>query len=206
MGFKLNRFGVPHYSTLVAFSAPAFMLLVISDVAGLANLYAIGFVGAIAINLGATSTNFTLAMKTWERALMMSTCAVMTLIEITLIVDKPQARGFVISVIGIGLLLRALKMEQAEIIAPTPEQIPVSTIEGNEKGAILVAVTGLGKSFDFAIEETQNRKIPLYVLFIREQRVSTAWDSEREWYEDEGCRKVFDYVISKSSKNPISFL
>ncbi|MBA3237130.1 MAG: hypothetical protein H0T62_02115 [Parachlamydiaceae bacterium] len=37
---------------------------------------------------------------------------------------------------------------------------------------------------------SQNRKIPLYVLFIREQRVSTAWDSEREWYEGEGCRKV----------------
>lgn len=183
------------------------MLMFISDVAGLANLYAIGFVGAIAINLGATSTNFTLSLKPWERALMMGTCAVMTLIEITLFIDKPQARGFVIAVIGIGLLLRALVIEQAEKISvPTPEQNPLPMLNGNVKDAILVAVTGLSKSLDFALEETKARKIPLYVLFVREQRITTDRDNERLWSEDEGCRKVFDYVIAKSEKGTIGFL
>ena len=67
---KLNRFGVPIYPTLASFLLPIFVLLFISDIAGLASLYAIGFVGAIAVNLGATSTNPALSIKIWNRVFM----------------------------------------------------------------------------------------------------------------------------------------
>ena len=66
---RLNRFGVPVYSTIFAFVLPIGILLFVHDIAGLANLYAIGFVGAIAANLGATATNLKLGLRLWQRCL-----------------------------------------------------------------------------------------------------------------------------------------
>ena len=204
---NLNRFGVPHYSALAAFLVPIFILIVISDIAKLANLYAIGFVGAIAINLGATSTNFSLSLKSWERTLMIFTCSVMTLIEITLFIDKPHARAFVIAVIGIGLLLRALVIERKEKVPVLqPEENPLPVLNENEENAILVAVTGLCKPLDFALEEAQARNNPLYILFVREQKIITEMDNARLWVDDKGAREVFDYVMAKSVKIPLGFL
>ena len=111
---KLNRFGVPIYPTLAGFLLPIFVLLFISDILGLASLYAIGFVGAIAVNLGATSTNPALSLKTWNRVFMFGTFIVMLLIEITLFIDKPHARTFVLSILGLGFLMRALVAERKE--------------------------------------------------------------------------------------------
>jgi amino acid transporter len=209
---KLNRFGVPHYSTLVALLIPIFVLLVIHDVASLANLYAIGFVGAIAINLGATSTNFKLDLKSWERFLMFFTCLVMTLIEITLFIEKPHARGFVITVIGIGLLLRAIVSEQKEQVVTEnrvkqpPVAPPAEPEEPLAKESILVAVTGINRSLDFALEEAETRNKPLYILFIREQKIVTEKDSERLWVDDDGACKVVDYVTEKCCPAPLRFL
>ena len=43
------------------------LVVLVQDIAGLADLYAVGVVGAIATNLGATATDKKLTMKTWER-------------------------------------------------------------------------------------------------------------------------------------------
>lgn len=204
---KLNSFGVPFYSALTATAIPIFVLLIISDIAGLANLYAIGFVGAIAINLGATSTNYNISLKHWERALMMFTCFIMTGIEITLFIDKPEARDFVVSIIGIGLLLRAIVQEQKEKapIADSEEGL-ILKLSDHDQDAMLVAVTGLGKSLDFALEESQALNKALYVLFVREQKIISEKDNDFMWTEDDGARQVIDHVISKSAKNPLGFL
>src|SRR3989338_3995476 len=50
---NLNRFGMPWFALLVAVSTPILVLLLEHDVVRLAALYAIGVVGAIAINLAA---------------------------------------------------------------------------------------------------------------------------------------------------------
>ena len=44
----------------------------------------------------------------------MRTFVVMLLIETTLFIDKPHARTFVLSILGLGLLLRALVAERKE--------------------------------------------------------------------------------------------
>src|SRR5580698_8912030 len=54
---KLNRFGVPNVGLMVATVIPAILVVAVKDVAGLADLYAVGVVGAIATNLGASSTD-----------------------------------------------------------------------------------------------------------------------------------------------------
>jgi amino acid transporter/nucleotide-binding universal stress UspA family protein len=109
---KLNRFGVPNMSIIIATVIPAVLLLVVSDVSGLADLYAVGVVGAIATNLGASSTDKKLGLERWERGLMFCTFLVMLAIEISLFADKPSARFFAGSVLVIGLVLRGLANEQ----------------------------------------------------------------------------------------------
>jgi nucleotide-binding universal stress UspA family protein len=69
-------------------------------------LYAIGVVGAIAINLGTTSTNPALALQKYERALMLVLTVVMIAIEATICIVKPEARGFALMVLVAGLSAR----------------------------------------------------------------------------------------------------
>ena len=80
--------------------------------AGLADLYAVGVVGAIATNLGATSTDRKLAIKSWERTLMFGTFIVMAAIEMSLLIDKPNARYFAVTILAVGLILRGLVQER----------------------------------------------------------------------------------------------
>jgi hypothetical protein len=54
---KLNKFGVPNLGLIVATVIPAILVVTVKDVAGLADRYAVGVVGAIATNLGASSTD-----------------------------------------------------------------------------------------------------------------------------------------------------
>ena len=82
--------------------------MTVKDVAGLADLYAVGVVGAIATNLGAASTDKKLDLKRWERILIFCTFLIMTAIEISLFIDKPNARLFAATILVFGLILRGL--------------------------------------------------------------------------------------------------
>lgn len=205
---KLNSFGVPIYATLFAFIIPILLLMTFSNIASLADLYAIGFVGAIAMNLGATVTNKKLTMTTMERLLMWGTFLIMTLIEISLFVDKPHARAFVLTIMGIGLFLRMVVAEQKEraIMTPSDELILLPESSESLEGGLLVAVTGLNPSIDFAIAEAKYHQLPLQVLFLREQRVVTEEDLQRPWYADEKARQVFTYVRDAEPPSAVSFL
>src|SRR5439155_18812611 len=89
---KLNTFGVPVFPIVIAVAVPAVLVLMVRDMVGLADLYAVGVVGAIAANLGSTSTDRKVALHSWERVLMFATFLVMLAIELSLLVDKPHAR------------------------------------------------------------------------------------------------------------------
>jgi amino acid transporter len=204
---KLNRFGVPIYPTLACFLLPIMVLLFINDISGLASLYAIGFVGAIAVNLGATSTNPALSINIWSRVFMFGTFVVMLLIETTLFIDKPHARIFVLSILCLGLLLRALVAERKEKVeAPVPEKVSWTKIPENINESSLIALTGMNRSLDFALEEAKMNNLPLYILFVREQRFVTIADQTRSWTDDKEASEVFDHVLALAPKTPIEFL
>jgi amino acid transporter/nucleotide-binding universal stress UspA family protein len=99
----LNRFGMPQMPLVVAAIVPAVVLLLFPRVEALADLYAVGVVGAIGINLGSTSTDRSLALKPWERAVMLLLTLIMVAIEITILIDKPHARDFALIVLVLGL-------------------------------------------------------------------------------------------------------
>jgi amino acid transporter len=207
---KLNSFGVPAFGLIIATIIPAVLVVVVRDIAGLADLYAVGVVGAIAANLGATSTDKKLDLARWERTLMFCTFLIMTAIEISLFIDKPNARVFAASVLTVGLVLRGLAEERAEkkkkiavekATAGKPPllqalfQSPKDEISGPP---MLCAVRGIGRTLDFAIQEAKETKRPLYLLFIREQPVLAPGDRKRKWTEDEEATAIFTYASEKA--------
>lgn len=99
----LNKFGMPMLPLILAAIVPAVVLLLFPTVESLADLYAVGVVGAIAINMGSTSTDFNLPMRQWERALMFSLTLILIAIELTIVINKPHARDFALVILIIGL-------------------------------------------------------------------------------------------------------
>ena len=215
---KLNRFGVPNVALLVAAVIPAVLIIVVHDMSGMADLYAIGVVGAIAVNLGASATDRKLALKKWERTLMLVTFLIMLAIELSLFWDKPKARIFATTVLVIGLIMRGFAAEAAqrkkrktshlakagavaepaEIIVPPPaSSVALASVP------MVCAVRSIGRTLDFAIHEARETRRPLYLLFIRALPVLTEADQKRTWQEDDEARDIFSHAFKKANGHPI---
>ncbi len=106
----LNKFGMPILPLAIASLVPAIVVLVFPNVTALAGLYAIGVVGAIGINLGTTSTNRKLPLRIYERRLMQLITLVMICIEATICQIKPEARGFALITLVLGLAARMISI------------------------------------------------------------------------------------------------
>lgn len=201
---KLNNYGVPNAGLIVATIIPAVLVIAVKDMAGLADLYAVGVVGAIATNLGASSTDKKLDLVRWERWLMFATFLIMLAIEISLFIDKPNARVFAVTVLAIGLILRGLASEhlqrkESAAAAATPDKtsppLPVPKFQHDITTAtgapLLCAIRGTGRTMKFAIEEARETKRPLYLLYVREQPVLAEQDRKKKWSDDPEALKIF---------------
>jgi nucleotide-binding universal stress UspA family protein len=168
-------------------------------------------VGAIATNLGATATDRKLSIKKWERALMFVTFIVMAAIELSLLVDKPNARYFAVTILAVGLILRGLVQERRmkKEAKATPEILPVEAVRtpsheselsaeslGGE--TILCAVRGPGRTLDFALREARETGRRLYLLYVREQSFMTEHDAGRKWQEDPEASHIFTEAKAKA--------
>lgn len=211
---KLNRFGVPNLGLLVATFIPAILVVAVKDVAGLADLYAVGVVGAIATNLGASSTDKKLDLELWERNLMFCTFLIMGAIEISRFIDKPNARLFAATILVFGLILRGLVTERAQKKAvraglvndarETEVALTFTTPTSETSGpAMLCAVRGIGRTLDFALQEAIETDRPLYLLFVREQPILGPEDRKRKWIDDEEAREIFLYAKNKAEGHTI---
>jgi amino acid transporter len=208
----LNRFGVPIIPLILATVAPAVILIFVHDIVSLAELYAVGFVGAIATNLGVNAIDKSMPMSKGERYLMWVTFILITAIEITLFIDKPNARRFAISIMTIGLILRSFVAEYRQrqwaskkVTLRHASLYTDDTRTPLHEGAILCAIRTTGKTLDFAIEEARRANQPLYILFIREQRVITDEDHTRLWIDDPVACEIFDYAKENSHDMVIKF-
>src|ERR1700759_2881296 len=208
---RLNPFGVPNAGLVVATVIPAILVIAVRDVSGLADLYAVGVVGAIATNLGASSTDKKLGLRTWERTLMPCPFTVRAAPELPLFVNTRNARLFAATILVIGLILRGLASERAEKKALSAAavngikkagELPLpfaQTLSETTGPPMLCAIRGIGRTLDFAIQEAKDTDRPLYVLFVREQPVIAADDRKRKWVEDEEARTIFLYAKEKAS-------
>jgi amino acid transporter/nucleotide-binding universal stress UspA family protein len=213
---RLNKWGVPGIGMLLATIVPIALVVLVKDMAGLADLYAVGVVGAIATNLGATATDWKLSIKPWERTLMFATFIVMAGIELSLLIDKPNARYFAVTILAVGLILRGLVQErrmkkQAPAIAPAEIAVQVSPAnsepasEFTSAESILCAIRGTGRTLDFALREARETGRRLYLLFVREQRFMTEQDTKRKWQEDPDAAEIFAAAKEKAGDRPPLF-
>ena len=209
---RLNRWGVPSFGMALATIVPMLLVLFVKDMAGLADLYAVGVVGAIATNLGATATDRKLSIKVWERGLMFTTFIVMAGIEMSLLIDKPNARYFAVTILAVGLILRGLvqerrmKKEAPKTFGLIPERLAVNVAQPKSEAlappgdeSILCAIRSAGRTLDFALHEAAKLRSRLYLLFVREQPFMTEEDIGRKWQQDHEASEIFAEATRKAA-------
>lgn len=209
---SLTPFGVPRYPLLLTVITMSIILLFVHDIVALANLYAVGFVGAIATNLWANASDQSLPMTKTERYVMWGTFLILVAIEVTLFITKPEARRFAISIMTVGLLLRMLVVERrqrqwsAKKVKPYHASLFADdSLTPLHQGAILCSVRSVGKTLNFALQEARQYRQPLYILFIREQKIITPEDIDRTWLDDEEACHIFDYAKDNANEIEMKF-
>ena len=176
----LNRQGVPWVPLIVSVVLPVIVLESTRGLEALASLYAIGVTGAICLNLGSCGLDKTLAMRGWQRVVMIGTALLMAAIWVTIAVNKPHAFLFAVILSGVGLFLREAAQSQKGEKMAEPERVGVGMGVREEVGSelvedggrILVAAHGMTGSAKFALQEAKLRGARLYFLFVREVQVA----------------------------------
>jgi amino acid transporter len=215
----INRFGVPWILMLIAILAPILVLDIQGKDAlhGLAVLYAVGVVGAIAVNLGSCVFNFRLPMVKRERVLMGVTFVIVLAIEITILVTNWKAAVFAVVVLGLGFLARGLhkgfgvKIPEswyafAERYSPTlalkrRQERQLEKIHAaleKKIGAehpiktIVVCAKGITPTLRYAVEQARLYNAQLVVLFIREVATTIPVSFKQE--DDTEAKRLFNAV------------
>lgn len=216
---RLNSHGVPRFPLVVAVGLPVLVLVATRDFKALAGLYAIGVVGAIAVNLGSCTFNQRLALRWQERALMGITFLVLAAVEITLAKTKPDALFFAVCVLGVGLGMRAyshkasglrtltVAKEVAELV--TPESTTKLTPRLQEGQKIMVAARGITPVLRFAMEEAKLRGATLLVLYVQEVAVFPTGYTPRgrvRWQDDPQASAIMSLMLKTGEENGVTVM
>jgi nucleotide-binding universal stress UspA family protein len=192
----LNRFGVPWVPLIAATILPVIVLDLGESVEALASLYAIGVVGAIAIDIGSCAFASTLPLSTGQRRVMKLTVALLAVIWVTIAVSKLYALLFVVIVLLVGLAIREYTQRQRRHAAAAPAgRQPAAAAAGAPPPAaflgqfVLVAARGWTPALQFALEESRVRSAQLLVLYVREVAVNVNVSSN--WQDDPEARVLF---------------
>jgi amino acid transporter len=206
---QLNRFGVPWVALILATVLPVVVLNIDDSVEGLSSLYAIGVVGAIAINIGSCALAKNLDLRKHERLIMTGTFLLLVAIWFTIAWSKRPALLFVTIVLGAGIGLRELTLRRrraaheaaaatAVATPPTSEPSPKPIFLGQ---FILVAARGWTPALQFALEEARLRGSQLLVLYIREVAVNIdIAGMGGKWQEDPDARALFTRLEAEAAK------
>jgi amino acid transporter/nucleotide-binding universal stress UspA family protein len=176
---RLNYSGVPWVALLVACALPLVMLPFISDPKTLGELYAIGVVGAIAVNVLCCAWNTALPIGVWERRGMWALGLMMAGIELTIIVAKPHATIFAGGVIVGVLMLRAFvrgASRRGKEPLPVPEagwmaelrEAPARLESATSR--IMLAARGRDNA-EYAVDLARRRGAALFAMYVRTLRV-----------------------------------
>jgi len=215
---KLNRHGVPIIPLLLAVGLPVVVLSVAADFEILAGLYAIGVVGAIAVNLGSCCFSRELGLKIWERVLFGFTFLILMAVELTLAHEKHEALFFVMIVLLSGLGLRSyaqkrqglktvtVSREVADIV--DPEKIAMLRSELKEGQKIMVSVRGITPVLRYALEEAQLRKAMLCVLYVKEIAVylpgGGSITRRARWQDDEQAAAIMSLMLKLGQEKEVT--
>lgn len=211
---NLNRFGMPWFGLLLAAAMPMLVLGLEHDIERLAALYAIGVVGAIAINLSSCCTNRAISMSRGDRFTIAFAAVIMVFVEITIIYEKHQAVIFAICVLTVGMSARALGkwIEKRRVIVPEILGLNVLTLEEAKdlmplyKGSTLVAVkqAGAGLLDEVATHAKGKSEKVVYALYVEEKPPGWAYPTEVEPSSE--AVKVLNEVVGELEKRGVTAL
>jgi amino acid transporter/nucleotide-binding universal stress UspA family protein len=217
---KLNSHGVPWQPLLVAVVLPVILVILSDDLDSLADMYAIGVVGAITVNLGSTCFNKRLGLNWREFTIMVATFAILFAIEITIAKTKPAALFFATCVLlfGFGLRWYAMKRAGIETVMMSKEMAAVVNPESVANlrpnfapgQAILVAARGFTPVLRYALEEARLRQGNLYVLFVKQLAVNLPGplaDQERpRWQNDRQAAEIMYSMFELAQSTGVNVL
>ncbi|HSU54040.1 MAG TPA: universal stress protein [Candidatus Dormibacteraeota bacterium] len=219
---RLNPYGVPWVPVIVATTLP--LVVVASapnDSTGqthLMELYAIGVVGAITVNLGSCVFNKKLGLSWKERSLMVVTALVLFAVELTLAKTKPNALFFIICILLTGFALRAFAQRGAQPVTPAegtaltpPATRPLVTpLPQTQIQAVMVAARGWTQVLHFALEEARLRGAILYVLYVRVVAVSmpspAAQPEPVKWQSDPPATEIMNGMMDLAKNAGVRML
>lgn len=217
---RLNSHGVPWVPLGIAAVLPTVVVAFSPDQLSLMELYAIGVVGAITVNLGSCVFNRNLNMVWFERVLMTLTFVVLFAVEMTLAKTKPNALFFIVCILIVGFALRALAQRHAGLrtitvshavaAAVAPESIPDFQINLNPGQSILVAARGVTPVLRFALEEARLRRGTLYVLFVKELAVALPGplvkNDRTRWQDDPLAAHIMSAMLEQGRQNDVQVI
>jgi amino acid transporter/nucleotide-binding universal stress UspA family protein len=213
---RLNSHGVPRWPLCIAVGLPIVVLLTAANFESLAGLYAIGVVGAIAVNLGSCTFNRAIPFTWYDRVLFGITFAILFCVEITLAHTKPDALFFVVCVLGAGLALRAYTQKRqgittltvsrrvAEMVTPDLLTTMQPQIEEGQK--MMVAARGITPVLRFALDEAQLRKATLCVLYVREISIYYAPSGalgKSRWQDNPEAQAIMSLMLRQGEERGV---
>ena len=214
---RLNKHGVPFIPLAIAVGIPILVLAVTREFEALAGLYAIGVVGAIAVNLGSCTFNKRLGLRAHERILMGSTFLILAAVEFTLAKTKPDALFFAMCVLFVGLAFRAyshkisglrtvtVARKVADMV--TPDLLAHMQAQLGEGQKIMVAARGITRVLSFALDEAQLRNATLCVLFVKEIAVFYAGGptvrGRPKWQDDPEANAIMSLMLKLGTERNI---
>jgi nucleotide-binding universal stress UspA family protein len=215
---RLNSHGVPWLPLAISVGLPVIVVALSSNLQALAGLYAIGVVGAIAVNLGACTLNKGMAIAWFERFLMGVTFFILAAIELTIAWTKQNALFFAVCVLGAGLGLRGYAQRRAGLrtltvsteiaAAVAPETVPGFRLNLSPGQNILVAARGMNPVLRFAMEEARLRQGNLYVLYVKEIAVTipgpVAVAERPRWQDDKTASEIMLKMLALAKENDVS--
>jgi amino acid transporter/nucleotide-binding universal stress UspA family protein len=219
---RLNHHGVPYMPLFIAVGIPILILAVTKQFEGLAGLYAIGVVGAIAVNLGACTFNKRLDLRWFERGIMGLTFLVLFAVELTIAADtKTGALFFAVCVLGVGYALRAYSHKLSGLKTVTvsrgvaamvsPDLVTVLQPRIEEGSKIMVAARGITPVLGFALDEAVLRKAVLCVLYVKEIAVyfsaaPAALGKRAKWQDDPEANAIMSLMLKMGEERGVCVL
>jgi hypothetical protein len=181
---SLNRFGVPVFPALLAAGVPSLVLIFTHNLESLAALYAIGVIGAVAINVTLCALHPRLRRLRRKAAMMLLGIELLA-IWVTLALTKLHALLFVTIVIAIGLTARRATRWWAQRQGQRPsllrqaiaEQLPEAALA---RPKLLIGTYGSVAIAAPALRAARRAGATLVVCFIREVQLSYKYASEQQ--------------------------
>lgn len=203
----LNKWGMPLIPLTVSVIIPMVTVLLVPDVGDLSHLYAIGVVGAVAVNLGSCVTTPGLKMKRWELIGMALIAVLMVFVWITIAYEKPEALAFAMTIVAIGMSARWVAHHRQAIsgtvstivnqiidLKPPATSVPSSTVR------FLVATQGSPKLVAFAIDQAKSFHAELLFLYVRHIAIPIIGPANRpDIADDPDAQKAAKFIQEQAA-------